>query len=142
MVPRSDFFEATNSVFKKTNENNSFSINMPGHWQAELAEKTIDELDKPLELKSQKGIKLHVKEVRKRGNQIKLGDNEHNLSDFDTQENEIPEEMENVKYSDLEDLVYRFQLTYDEIIDVLDLKYNPQKNKPLTSSRYLRNCSC
>ena len=29
----------------------------------------------------------------------------------------------NVKYNDLEDLVYRMQLTYDEIIDVLDLKF-------------------
>ena len=28
----------------------------------------------------------------------------------------------NVNYNDLEDLVYRFQLTYDEIIDILDLK--------------------
>ena len=102
-------FEATNSVFKNTNENNSFSITIPGHWQTQPAEKTIDELNKPLEFKSQKGIKSHVKEVRKRGNQIKLGDNEHKLSDFDTQEYEIPEELKNVKYNDLEDLVYRFK---------------------------------
>ena len=33
----------------------------------------------------------------------------------------------NVKYNDLEDLVYRFQLTYDEIIDILDLKYISSK---------------
>ena len=32
-----------------------------------------------------------------------------------------------MKYNDLEDLVYRTQLTYDEIIDVLDLKYIPTK---------------
>ena len=31
--------------------------------------------------------------------------------------------MKNVKYSDLEDLVYRMRLSYDEIIDILDLKY-------------------
>ena len=40
--------------------------------------------------------------------------------------NEILEELGNVKYNDLEDLVYNFQLTYDEFIDVLDLKYNPR----------------
>ena len=41
--------------------------------------------------------------------------------------NEILEELKNVKYNDLEDLVYRMQLTYDEIIDLLGLKYIPAK---------------
>ena len=36
------FFEATNSVSNKTNENKSFSISTPSHWNSELAEKTID----------------------------------------------------------------------------------------------------
>ena len=36
---------------------------------------------------------------------------------------EILEELRKAKYNDLEDLVYRFQLTYDEIINILDLKY-------------------
>ena len=117
-------FECTNSVFNITNKNNSFSIIIPGHWQTECAEKTIDELNKSLEFKS---LELHVNEVRKRGNTIKIGDNEYKLSDFDTQKNEILEEIKNVKYNDLEDLVYRMQLTYDEIIDVLDLKYIPTK---------------
>ena len=75
-------FECRNSVFNITNENNSFSITIPGHWQTKSAEKTIDELNKLLELRS---LELHVKEVRKRGNQIKIGDNEYKLSDFDTQ---------------------------------------------------------
>ena len=35
--------------------------------------------------------------------------------------------MRNVKYNDLEDLVYRMQLTYNEIIDKLDLEYIPTK---------------
>ena len=35
--------------------------------------------------------------------------------------------MKIAKYNDLENLVYRFQLTYDEIIDILDLKYIPKK---------------
>ena len=36
---------------------------------------------------------------------------------------EILEELKKVQYNDLEDLVYRFRLTYDEIMDILDLKY-------------------
>ena len=40
---------------------------------------------------------------------------------------EILEELKNVKYNDLEDLVYRFKLTYNEILDILDLKNIPTK---------------
>ena len=116
--------ECTNSVFNITNENNSFSIIIPGHYQTESGEKTIDELNKLLELMS---LELHVKEVRKRGNKIKIGDNEYKLSDFDTQKNEILKELKNATNNDLEDLVYRMQLTYDEVIDVLNLKYIPTK---------------
>ena len=57
----------------------------------------------------------------------KIEDKEYELSDFDTSKNEILEELKNEKYNDLEDSVYRFQLTYDEIIDILDLKYIPTK---------------
>ena len=117
-------FECTNSVFNITNENNSFSIIIPGHYQTEFAEETIDKLYKLLELKS---LELHVAEVRKRGNIIKIADNEYKLSDFDTQKHEIIEELKNAKYNDLEDLVYRMQLTYNEIINILDLKYIPTK---------------
>ena len=113
-------FDCTNSIYNITNENNSFSIIIPGHYETELAEKTIDELNKLLELKS---LELHVAEVRKRGNIIKIGDNEYKLSDFDTQKHEILEGLKNVKYNDLEDLVYRMQLTYNEIINILDLNY-------------------
>ena len=117
-------FDCTNSVYNITNENNSFSIITPGHYESEFAEETIDELNKLLELKS---LELHVAEVRKRGNKMKIGDNEYKLSDFDTQKNEIIEDLKNAKYNDLEDLVYRMQLTYDEIINKLDLKYIPTK---------------
>ena len=68
-----------------------------------------------------------MKEVRKRGNLIKRGDKEYNSSDFHTQKNEIKEEVRSVKYNDLEDLVYRMQLTHEEIMDFLDLKYIPTK---------------
>ena len=117
-------FDCTNSVYNITNENNSFSIIIPSHYETDRAEKTIDDLNKLLELKS---LELHVKEVRKRGNKIKIGDNEYNLSDFDSQKHEIIEELKNAKFNDLEDLVYRMQLTYDEIINILDLKNIPTK---------------
>ena len=115
-------FECTNSVFNITDENNSFSIFIPGHYQNKSDEKTIDNLNKLLELKS---LELHVEEVKKRGKKIKIADKEYKLSDFDTQKNEIIEELKNVKYNDLEDLVYRMRLSYDEIMDKLDLKYIP-----------------
>ena len=118
-------FDCTISVFNITNENNSFSIIIPGHYETESAKKTINELNKIIELKS---FELHVEEVRKRGNEIKIGDNDYKLSDFDTQKkNEILEKLRNVKYNDLKDLVYRMQLTYNEVVDILDLKYIPTK---------------
>ena len=61
-------FEATNFVFKTTNENNSFSITTPGHWNSKPAGKTIDDLIKLLELRSQNDIELHVEQVKKRNN--------------------------------------------------------------------------
>ena len=75
-------FDCTNSVFNITNEKYSFSIIIPGHYQNESDEKTIDDLNKLLEPKF---LELHVEEVKKRGNKIKIGDSEYKLSDFDTQ---------------------------------------------------------
>ena len=117
-------FECTNSVFNVTDDNNSFSIIIPGHYQNKTDEKTIDNLNKLLELKS---LELHVEEVKKRGNKIKIADKEYKLSDFDNQKYEILQELKNVKYNDLEDLVYRMRLSYDEIMNKLDLKYVPTK---------------
>ena len=45
-------FECTNSVFNITNENNSFSIIIPGHYQNKSDKETIDELNRLLELRS------------------------------------------------------------------------------------------
>ena len=59
-------FECTNSLFNITNENNSFSITMPSDWENNSTKKTIDELNKLLELRSQNGIDLHVEQVRKK----------------------------------------------------------------------------
>ena len=77
-------FDCTTSVFNITNENYSFSIIIPGHYQTEFAEKMINDLNKLLELKS---LELQVEEVKKRVNKLKIGDNEYQLSDFDTQKN-------------------------------------------------------
>ena len=117
-------FECTNSVFNITDDNNSFSIIIPAHWETEFAEKIIDELNRLLELRN---LELHVNEVRKRGNIIKIEDKEYKLSDFDNQKYEILEELKKVGYNDLKDLVYRMRLSYDEIMDILDLKYIPTK---------------
>ena len=38
--------EITNSVFNKTDQNNTLSITIPGHWNSKSSEKTIDELIK------------------------------------------------------------------------------------------------
>ena len=122
-------FECTNTVFNITDENNSFSIIIPGHYQNESDEKTIDDLNKLLELRT---LELHVEEVKKRGNIIKITDKEYKLSDFDNQKYEILEELKNVKYNDLEDLVYRMRLSYYEIMDILDLRYIPTKRTGYT----------
>ena len=52
---------------------------------------------------------------------------DYSLSSLRKFKNEILEDSEKAKYNDLEDVVYRFQLTYDEIIVILDLKFNPKK---------------
>ena len=116
-------FECTNSVFNITNENNSFSISITGHWNSEDGEEFINELNKLLELRSENDIEFHVEEVRKRGKQIKIGGNDDlGLSDLDTRKDLIIKELRRVKYKDLEDMVYRIQLTYGEIVDILDVK--------------------
>ena len=117
-------FECTNSIFNITNENNSFSIIIPGHYETKFAEKIIDELNRLLDLRT---LELHVDEVEKRGNKIKIEDKQYKLSDFDNQKYEILQELKNVKYNDLEDLVYRMRPSYDEIMDILDLNYIPTK---------------
>ena len=171
--------ECTNSVFNITNENNSFSIIIPGHYQNESDEKTVEKLKDLLEL-DKKDLSLHVTAVREKGRNIYIGEDEYDLSDLDNSllRNEIFEKLKinnytgyykvstdqedntgcghvNIdkntqrshidfnegtqcvsisftdnshdEYRHLEDMVYRLQLSYDEIIDILDLKYIPTK---------------
>ena len=113
-------FECTTSVFIINNENNSFLIIILGHYQNKSDEKTIDELNKLLELRSENDIELHTEQVRKK-RIILIKDS--SLSSLGMIKDEKLEELKNVKYNDLGDMVYRFQLTYDEILDILDLNY-------------------
>ena len=71
-----------------------FSKTIPGHWETKFDEGTIVELINLFELRS---LKLHVQEVRKRGNKVKTGDNDYKISDFDTQKSEILEELKKQK---------------------------------------------
>ena len=86
--------ECTNSVFNITNEKNSFSIIVLGHYETESAEKAIDELNKLLDLKS---LELHVLEVRKRSHTVRIGDILYKLSGFDTHKEEMLEELKKAK---------------------------------------------
>ena len=177
-------FECTNSVFKITNENNSFSITIPGHWVPEIAQQTIDKLEELLEL-DKRDLSLHIAAARERGRKIYVREDEYDLSDLDNNllRNEIFEELKKNKYTEypkvstdvedstgsehvnidkdaqishtdfnegtqcvifsftdhssnkyrhLEDMVSRLQLTYDEIVDILDFKYIPTSTKGYT----------
>ena len=77
-----------------------------------------------LELRSENGIELHVEQVRKKG---LILINDYSLSSLGMFKNEILGDLKNARFNDLEDMVYRFKLTYDEIMDILDLKYIPTK---------------
>ena len=132
-------FEATNSVFNIINENNSFALSTPRYRASRSGAEFIHKLQKFLELRSQNNIELHVKEVKTRGKQIKTGDKGYRLSDFDTQKNEILEELKNVEYNDLEVTVFRMELTDSEIEEILDVKDIPFKLKSnLTTNKTIK----
>ena len=90
-------FEVTNFVFNITNKNNSFSISTPGHWNFQGGEEVINNLNILLVLRSENDIELHVKEVSKRRNQIKIGDKEYKLYDLDSCKIEIIKELKNIE---------------------------------------------
>ena len=54
-------FETTNSVFDKTNENNSFSIRITGYWSSEGGEELITKLNKLLQLRCRITCKKKLK---------------------------------------------------------------------------------
>ena len=103
------FFEANNCYFNIIDENNSFSFTTLGYCSSRGSAETMNRLHKFLELRSQNYIDLHVEVVRKRGNQIKIGDKENKLSDLDTPKNETNKNLEFAEYNDLEAKVLRLQ---------------------------------
>ena len=62
-------FEATNSVFYITYENNSFSFSTPRNWSHAGNGEIIDQLNEILQLRSENDIELDVREVEKRSTQ-------------------------------------------------------------------------
>ena len=61
-------FEATNSVFNITDENNSFSVSTPGQWSLTGSKGTVKGLIKNLELLSQNDIESQAKKIEKKEN--------------------------------------------------------------------------
>ena len=106
-----NFFEAVNSVFTVNIQDISFSITKPSYWSSRGVAETFLKLQNLLELRSENNINLNVEEIRKRGNQIKIGDKEYKLSDPDSHKNEINDVSKNEEYNDLEDMVFRMGLT-------------------------------
>ena len=93
---------------------------------------TFNKLQKSLQLRSKSDIKLHIEENRKTGNQIKIGDKEYKLSDLNTRKREIIDELKNIEFNDLEDMVFRIELTYHENAETLDTKYIDAKSTDYT----------
>ena len=62
----------------------------------------------------------------------KIKNRDYNLGAFDHNKNQIFGDLKRVKFRDLEDMVYRLQLTYDEIVDILDIKYIAGSNRGFT----------
>ena len=58
--------------------------------------------------------------------------NDFSLSSFGTFKIETLEALKNAKYNDLEDMVYRMQLTYDEVFDRLDINYTAESSPGYT----------
>ena len=72
-----------------------------------------------LRLRSRNDIEFHFEQLRRKGQFSILDMSSSNLDVF---ENEILEELKNAKYNALEYMVYRMQLTHDEIMDLLEQK--------------------
>ena len=84
--------------------------------------RSFNELNELIELRYQNDIELQVKEVEKRSTRIETEINNYNLAGFDLFKSEKFAELNRVKYKDLQDMVFGMELTYKEIIDILDLK--------------------
>ena len=116
-------FEATDSVFNITNKNSSFSVSSPSYWIPVGGEELIIKLKKLLELRPQNDIVLHDEEFEKRGTRIENGNSSYKVAGFDLHKSETLVELGRLKIKDLDNMDYRKELTYDDFLDVLDVKY-------------------
>ena len=110
------------TFFNITDENNIISVTKPRYWFTAGSVGTVKKLNRSLDLRSQIDFELHVEDIRHRENQIKKGENEYNLYDLDIHEKEISRKLKRIRYIDLEDMVFRMELTYDESIEIFDAK--------------------
>ena len=98
------------------------AISTPSHWNSEDDKELVNKLDELIELKSENGIELQIKEVKKRGARIQIESSGYNLAGFVYCKSKFFSVLKKVKCRHLEDIVYRLQLTYHEIVDILDVK--------------------
>ena len=75
-----------------------------------------------MEIRSQNDIELHVKGVEKSGIRTEIENSGHSLAVFDRFQSDLLAGLRRIKYHDLEDMVHRKELTYDETMDVLNMK--------------------
>ena len=116
-------FEATNTSFNTIDKNTSFSILSPSHWIPVGGEELINKLKKLLGLRSQTDIELHGEDLEKRGTRIDNGKSGYKLAGFDHYKSETLVELRWLKYKDLDNMVYRKELTYYDFLYVLDVKH-------------------
>ena len=60
------------------------------------------------------------------------------LFSLGTFEKEIIEQIKNAKYYDLEEIAYRMQLTYDEIVDIHDVNYIATSSTGLYNQAFMK----
>ena len=90
-------YEATNSVFNITEENNCFSISTPSYWSQDDAEEIFNELNNLIELRSENDIELRVKEAEKSSTRREIENSGYNLVSFDHFKSVILAELKRVK---------------------------------------------
>ena len=69
------------------------------------------------------GLSHKSKKLRKEVLLKEIQNNGYHLASINPPKNEISAESTRVKHKDLEDMVHRVELTYDEIVVILDVNY-------------------
>ena len=83
----------------------------------------MNRLHKLLYLRAQNDIELHVEALEKRRTRTEIENSGYNLAGFDHFKSEINAELERIEYKDIEDMVHRIELSFDEIVGILDIKF-------------------